>query len=230
MKRIHLYFIVVTALTSLISFSAQVHAMSKPKNPTLANSSMLPTIQYRDFDTTKSLGLDAWRGLDHVTISDPTLAFSDRWVREYRHEMTDSDEKRIRSKYTASLKEVLEKAFAEKGWKVVDQAGPNTLVVQPSLSDLRIQAPDLSHRPRTKDFVEHVGSSRLTLTFSTQDRGIIGQLEDHDRTRNWGSLGDLKPTNRVVNLRDFKFLFKKWAKRAAHFTEKMGSPESVSAY
>ena len=229
MKRIHPYLIIITALTSLIGFSVPVHAMSKPKNPAIADSSILPTIQYRDFDSAKSLGRDAWHGLDHVTISAPTLAFSDRWVREYRHEMSDVDEKRIRSKYTASLKEVLEKAFTDKGWKVTDQAGPNTLVVQPSLSDLRIQAPDLSHRPRTKDFVEHVGSSRLTLTFSAQDRGIIGQLEDHDKTRNWGGLGDLKPTNRVVNLRDFKFLFKKWAKRAANFTEKMGSSESVSA-
>jgi hypothetical protein len=45
-------------------------------------------------------------------------------------------------------------------------------------------------------------------------------LSDHSETRAFGGLGDLKPTNRVENLRDFKMLSKRWASRLADYLKK----------
>lgn len=155
------------------------------------------------------------------SVLEPTLEFDKQWLRDFKRDMTESDEKRIRESYTKALKEALQNTLnKELGWQEVETAGQDTLVIVPTLTRFRITAPDLSFRPHTKDYVHYSGSARLDLQLRDGISGAaLVALSDHSETRSFGGLGDLKQTNRVENLRDFKMLSKRWASRLADYLE-----------
>lgn len=152
-------------------------------------------------------------------VEQPTLEFDKYWLREFRSDMTAHDKERIRNSYTRVLRDALQEALnKDLGLQAVDTVNPDTLVITPSLSRFRLNAPDLSFRGITKDFVHYTGSARLELHLRDGASGrALVQLSDHSETRAFGGLGDLKQTNRVENLRDFKMLSKRWAARFADY-------------
>lgn len=181
----------------------------------------------------KSKGFDLVRFADKADLRRYTsflvnpveLEFDKHWWREHKSDMTKSDEARIRESYTRALKEALEAQLSqEPGWRNVEQPGPDTLVIAPKLTRFRITAPDLSMRPNSRDFVEHTGAARLTLTLlDGANQGPLAELSDYSQTSSAGGIGELQPTNRVENLHDFKMLCKRWAKRLGEFLEDEGS-------
>ncbi len=178
------------------------------------------------------------KGFDWVRLADPVdftryktflvlppeLEFDRQWLREFKTDMTRHDEARLRESYTRVLQEALEESLGKDlGWKKVAEPGPDTLVVAPRLTRFRLNAPDLSLRPQTKDFVHYTGSARVTLALQNgADKRPVAELSDYSETRAFAGPGDLKQTNRVENLHDFKMLAKRWAKR---FTEYLAQPD-----
>lgn len=154
------------------------------------------------------------------SVLQPTLEFDKDWLREFKRDMTESDEQRIRESYTNALKKALEAELGSR-LQLVETPAAETLVVVPSLTRFRLTAPDLSFRPQSKDYVHYSGSARLDLQLRDGASGApLVALSDHSETRSFGGLGDLKPTNRVENLRDFKMLSKRWASRLNDYLKK----------
>lgn len=153
------------------------------------------------------------------SVLEPTLEFDKQWLRDFKRDMTESDEKRIRASYTNALRQALQDTLhKDLGWQQVETAGPDTLVIVPTLTRFRITAPDLAFRAHSKDYVHYSGSARLDLQLRDGTSGApLIALSDHSETRSFGGLGDLKQTNRVENLRDFKMLSKRWASRLADY-------------
>lgn len=185
-----------------------------------------PAVQWTETDIkgfdSSQVALDKGLELERYktfSVLQPTLEFDKQWLRDFKRDMTESDEKRIRESYTNALKEALQNTLSkELGWQEVETAGPDTLVIVPTLTRFRITAPDLSFRAHTKDYVHYSGSARLDLQLRDGTSGApLVALSDHSETRSFGGLGDLKQTNRVENLRDFKMLAKRWASRLADY-------------
>lgn len=155
------------------------------------------------------------------SVLQPTLEFDTYWLRNFKRDMTARDEKRIRESYTNALKEALQDTLSkELGWQMVETAGADTLIVVPSLTRFRLTAPDLSFRAGTRDYVHYSGAARLDLQLRDGTSGApLIALSDHRQTRAFGGLGDLKPTNRGENLRDFKMLSKRWAARLGDYLQ-----------
>ncbi|MCR6651080.1 MAG: DUF3313 family protein [Cellvibrionaceae bacterium] len=205
-----------------ICISITVHATTKP----VVVPEQEPAVQWTEtdikgFDSGK-IALDQGLQLERYktfTVLQPTLEFDKHWLRDYKREMTKKDEERLRESYTAALRQALEETLSkELGWQLVSDATADTLVVVPSLTRFRITAPDLSFRPNSKDYVHYSGAARLDLQL--RDGGSsapLVALSDHSQTRAFGGVGDLKPTNRVENLRDFKILSKRWASRLTDY-------------
>lgn len=213
---------------ALLCLSSTVFAMPKPvvtpEQERIAEPE--PAVQWTEtevkgFDS-GHIALDQGLELERYqtfTILQPTLEFDKQWLRDFKRDMTESDEKRIRDAYTTALSEALENTLSKRlGWQQVETPGEDTLVIVPTLTRFRITAPDLSFRGMTKDYVHYSGSARLDLQLRDGASGApLIALADHSETRSFGGLGDLKRTNRVENLRDFKNLSKRWASRLADY-------------
>ena len=178
----------------------------------------------KGFDTVRFADNADLRRYTSFLVKQPELEFDKHWLREHKSVMTDSDEARIRESYTRVLKEALESNLSqEAGWQKVEQAGPDTLVIVPRLTRFRITAPDFSFRANSRDFVEHTGAARLTLTLLDGiSNNPLMELSDYSQTSSAGGIGDLQPTNRVENLHDFKMLCKRWAMRFGELLESKG--------
>lgn len=206
----------------LVGVSATAHATPKPVVvPEQETAVQWTETDVKGFDSAQ-LAIERGLELDRYktfSVLQPTLEFDKHWLRDFKSDMTKSDEKRIRESYTNALKEALENTLSkELGWQNVETAGADTLVIVPTLTRFRITAPDLSFRAHTKDYVHYSGSARLDLQLRDGASGApLVALSDHSETRAFGGLGDLKRTNRVENLRDFKMLSKRWASRLSDY-------------
>ncbi len=208
-------------LVAVVSLTAgMVQAESKPPNNLQAP---LQSAHYRGFDAVKlaqEVNLSAFKT---VYIAEPGLSFDAHWLRRHRHDMSPRDEQRLRASYTQLLKTELEQALAEQTQlRVVSQPEPGSLVITPQLVRFQLTAPDLSRGPLVRSFVNQVGAAELQLSMS---RGVMGQelaqVVDHQQTRSFAGLRHLKQTNRVVNQRDFRWLFKRWAERTGDLVNQL---------
>lgn len=211
----------------LLAASMSLAAHATPKPVVVPNQE--PAVQWtateiKGFDSSK-IALDQGLELQRYktfSVLQPTLEFDKDWLRQFKRDMSARDEERIRESYTGALRKALEDTLSkELGWQLVEQPAEDTLVVVPTLTRFRITAPDLSFRGHTRDYVQHSGAARLDLQLRDGSSGApLVALSDHSETRAFGGLGDLKPTNRVENLRDFKMLSKRWASRLADYLKK----------
>ncbi len=206
----------------LIGLATITHATPKPTVELKQESEVRWTeTDVKGFDSGQ-IALDHGLELSHYktfSVLEPTLAFDKYWLRNFERDMTERDEQRIRESYTRVLQEALQDTLSkELGWQQVETAGADTLIVVPTLTRFRLTAPDLAFRAGTKDYVQHSGAARLDLQLRDGGSGApLIALSDHSETRSFGGLGDLKRTNRVENLRDFKMLSKRWATRLGDY-------------
>lgn len=211
-------------MCALMAICLSLAAHSTPKPVVVPDRE--PAVQWTQTDIkgfdSSMIALDQGLELERfktLTVLQPTLEFDKYWLREYKRKMTKSDEERLRESYTGALRQALEETLSKQlGWQLVDQPAEDTLVIVPSLTRFRITAPDLSFRPHSKDYVHYSGAAQLDLQLRDGGSGApLLALSDRSQTRSFGGLGDLKPTNRVENLRDFKMLSKRWASRLGDY-------------
>lgn len=227
----------VGALGLLVAGMPSAHATPKPKTelPVSASASTLTaaTASTSAAETDTGLVPVKVRGFDQAAllpevhfgryrtflVTDPTLEFDRHWLREFRRDMSERDEQRIRDRYGDAVKTALEEALASQlGWQAVSEPTEDTLIVNPNLTQFRLTAPDLTFRARSRDYVHYAGSARLQLTLrDAASDTLIGELSDYSQTQSWGGIDTLKPTNRVVNLRDFQTLSRRWARQFSDY-------------
>lgn len=208
----------VLSAAGLSTSSALATPKPPPEYPPQATADWLDT-QVRGFDSAQFLEGVNLNRFDSLLVLPPELEFDTRWAREHRSNMSQRDEERLRDSYTEMLKTALETRLSDRTrLTLVDEAGANTLVVQAALTQFRLNAPDLTTGARTESYVSYAGSARLELNlFEGPEQVLIGQLSDFSQTRHFGSASQLKRTNRVVNLRDFRMLSERWATRLGDF-------------
>lgn len=156
------------------------------------------------------------------TVQLPEMEFSTHWWRQHRTDITGRDEQRIRTSYGEALQKALkDQITAESELSLATDITETTLVIVPTLTQFRLNAPDLIFGPRSDDYVDHVGATRITLELRDgQTDELLARLSDYKQTR---SIGQLKATNRGVNLRDFTHLFQRWARRLGSYLGEAGA-------
>lgn len=153
-----------------------------------------------------------------VLVMEPELEYDSQWLRTHRRDMSARDDSRIRESYTGALKEALEEAFADNGLPTVDTPTPDTLIINARMREFRLTAPDLGLAPRSRSFVDYAGSARLELVLQDGNTDEpLAEFNDYSMTRSFGGFGHLKETNRIVNLRDFRWLTREWSGNIADF-------------
>ena len=147
--------------------------------------------------------------LDPVQISfaanwDPN---SDR--RSQSRRLNAADIAAIRERLAELFQETFRAELARGGYTLVQESGPDTLRVSPSIVDLFITAPADAAVGRSRTYTSQTG--RMTLVVELRD-SVTGELLARAVDRRGGrSTGQLQWTNRVTNLADAQQEISVWA-------------------
>ena len=148
---------------------------------------------------------------------DPTeVAFKKNWVRDYNNDTLTLDERiskedaqKMLDAARTGFEEVFQKAYAQAGYEVVTQPGPDVLRVRTGVANLYVTAPDRPTAGRTRNFSRDAGSATVVLEVRDSETGaLLGRAVD---SRTAGDTGPYM-RNSVTNRSDFTMLFERWAK------------------
>ena len=162
-----------------------------------------------NFSTYKNIAL-APLDTKSINIVQPTRSATNRsnWV------LTEADEELLAELYQANLRRYLEEQRPDsEGYKIVDSAAPDTLLIQASVISIAPTASkdDFRSRPtgRTRVITQGAGAITIGLIISDAQSGkALVKLVDKRQT--WGRH---RSNNRVTNRSDVNMLFASWGNR-----------------
>ncbi|WP_188150233.1 hypothetical protein [Teredinibacter waterburyi] len=201
----------LAALAGLLSFSFMAFnstAMPKPETK-VAAAPALEKVSSRYFDEYYLAKTADWPGLQRIHITEAEVSFDKRWLKEYRHTVSDSHRAKIAADYGDELKTQLARAFSNAGWKLLEEPADYAVILTPKLVDLYLNAPE----PKAsidKSFVWQAGRVVMDLDFAANDKPLA-RIVDRDETR-FQNAAPIE-ANRATNFRQFKVLMSKWSKK-----------------
>lgn len=157
-----------------------------------------------------------FRGYTKVMLDPTEVAFKKNWQRDYNDQtldlsqrISDSDAQKILDAARTGFEEVFRKAYADAGYQVVTEPGPDVLRVRTAVANLYLSAPDIPTAGRSRTYSRDAGSAVVVIEARDSTSGaLLGRAMD-GRT-----IGDTRPyvRNSVTNRSDFEGLFRSWAK------------------
>lgn len=155
-------------------------------------------------------------GYDKIMILDCYVAFKKDWRKDKRAtgsqiRISASDMDRIKADTAALFRDVFTEKLAEDdGYKIVNSAGDDVLLVRPAIIDLDVAAPDTAAAARSYTYTTTAGSATLFIELYDSVTGdILARAVDRKSAQNAG--GHVSYTNRVTNRSDARRMLAKWA-------------------
>lgn len=158
-------------------------------------------------------------GFTKVMLAEPKVSFRPNWQRDKNRQVSgvsgrvgDSDVRRIINEASEGVDSIFAQAFADAGFEVVTEAGPDVLLVSVAVVNLDIVAPDVGGTARSRTFVREAGTASLIIEArDSVSGGLMGRAIDSRTT------GDniMLQANRATNRAEFSRLFRRWARTSA---------------
>lgn len=208
---------VLTALAVACLLGGLAPAASAAEPP--ATWDGLSHVKSKRFDAAYVLPGADFRTYTKVMLDPTEVAFKKNWVRDYNNETMDlsqrissGDAQKILDAAQTGFEEIFQKAYADAGYQVVTQPGPDVLRVRTGVANLYLSAPDRPTAGRSRTFAPDAGSATVVLEARDSQTGaLMGRAVD---TRTAGDTGTYAGTlrNSVTNRADFTAMFQQWAK------------------
>jgi len=123
---------------------------------------------------------------DKVMLVDCYVSFVKNWQRDYNLDqfgldgrVTDKDAETIKQRLADEFKKQLTKRLTEKGFPVVDTAGPGVLLLRPALINVDVAAPDVNTVGRQAVIVRSAGGMTLYVEmYDSATNTLIGRVID----------------------------------------------------
>lgn len=155
---------------------------------------------------------------DRVRIGDIDVSFREGWLREQNIDrrsvtarVTTEDMEQIREALAQLFREVFTEELEEGGYQVIDESGPDVLLLQPSIVDLDVTAPDIGMRQPgiTRTYTTSAGEMTLHLDLrDSATNALIGRAIDH---REDHAPGGIQYTSRITNRAEAQRILRSWA-------------------
>ena len=153
---------------------------------------------------------------DKVKIIDVYVAFRKNWQRDHNREeinlssrVTDKDVERIKEKVAAEFPAVFKKVLKKGGYTVVDDTGPDVLLLRPAIINLTITAPDVMSAGISETIVRSAGTMTLYMElYDSQTSEKFAEVLDAEEA-GWSFA---QVANRVTNKEAFDRTLKEWAR------------------
>ena len=154
---------VIMALIFSIATISPAFAKSKPEVDSegmeLVKNSKLATV-YADPGADLSI-------YDRIWLQDATVSFKKNWQRDqnqsYPLKVRNSDMVRIQEDVATLFMEVFTRELTENGYQMVEEAGPDVLLVVPAIVNLDVVAPDIPTSTNTRAYSTKAGEMTLNL-------------------------------------------------------------------
>jgi hypothetical protein len=157
-----------------------------------------------------------FRTYTKVMIDPAQVAFHNDWMKNMQRatpgvsrDITQEDAEKIATAARSGFGDVFNEAFRAAGYEVVTGAGPGVLRLSPAVINLYINAPEAMSAGLTRTYTLEAGEATLVLEARDAVTGApLGRVLDRRETRR--SVG-LQLTSTVINMSDFRILFRRWA-------------------
>ena len=160
-----------------------------------------------------------FRAYSKVMFDAPEVAFSKNWQRDFnRSTMTlsgrvsDKDIREAVDGAKASLSKIFPDRFAQEGYQVASEPGPDVLRLSLAIIDLEVNAPDQNVPAMSRSY--SVDAGEATFAIEARD-SLTGQLLGRAVDRREAGEGPTYRRTYSSNVADFEALFDNWARIAA---------------
>jgi hypothetical protein len=148
-----------------------------------------------------------------VKILDTFVQFKKGYERDYNlnevgleGRVTDKDMASIKTKLAAEFKKEFTKELNKKGYAVVDETGPEVLLLRPAIINLDVTAPDLRRSGFNTTVVNSAGQMTLYLElYDSVSSALLARVIDPQADRMGGV------ANSVTNKADADQILRRWA-------------------
>jgi len=231
MDRRHFTFLALTGATlSGLALSAAAPALAA-KPP--AEWDGLVKVKAKKFELVYLRPGADFRGYTKVILDPTEIAFQKNWQRDYNSDaatlggrLSDKDVAAMADEGRKGAAQILQKAYAEGGYPVVAEAGPDVLRVRTALVDITVTAPDTNTAMNVQSYSRDAGGATLvveardSLTGALLGRAVDSRTID-DFTMEWRS--------RVSNRADFGQQLKTWAKNSVKGLDELKALSPIAA-
>jgi hypothetical protein len=150
-----------------------------------------------------------------LKILDCFVDFQKDWQRDYNMNeigldgrITDKDAEEIKQGLAAEFRKVFTEVLTKQGFEVVDDVGPDVLLLRPALINVDVVAPDVARIGMSRTFVRSAGSMTLYMEFydsatSTLLARVVDPQGDDE--------GFAQQANRVTNKAAADRILRSWA-------------------
>jgi hypothetical protein len=155
-------------------------------------------------------------GYQKVQLLEAYVAFKKNWARDQRSRsaqplsLTSKDIERIKTGLADEFQKEFTTVLEEGGYPVVDQAGPDVLLIRPAIINLDVTAPDTMTPGRSRAYTDSAGE--MTLYVEVYD-SVTGDLiaKALDRRMDGRNNGFYTWTNSATNKQAAVRILRGWA-------------------
>ncbi|MDX2416231.1 MAG: DUF3313 family protein [Xanthomonadales bacterium] len=154
-----------------------------------------------------------------VKLLDCYVDFVKNWERDYNMNqlglegrVRDKDAEKIKTRLAAEFAKEFTKVLTEKGFPVVDEVGPDVLLLRPALINVDVVAPDIMTADMRSTFVSSAGSMTLYMEmYDSATSTLIARVVDPRADDE----GFAQRANRVTNKAAADRMLRHWAELLA---------------
>jgi hypothetical protein len=151
-----------------------------------------------------------------VMLLDCFVEFKKNWAREYNMDaiglegrVGDRDVERIKKDLAEEFRKVFSETLTKDGHEVVDEVGPDVLLLRPAIVNLDVTAPDMMRSSRGNTWINSAGSMTLYMEFyDAASNTLIARVADprYDPDRAGAQMA-----NKVTNKAAADRIIRSWA-------------------
>lgn len=203
-------------LCAVFSMAITSHAVAKDKLPEV-DSDGLHLVKHAKV---KAAYLKPGVTLDKyskVKILDCFVQFRKNWERDYNMNqigleghVRDKDAEAIKKRLAAEFLKEFTKVLTEGGHEIVDDVGPDVLLLRPAIINLDVTAPDIPTAGMTRTYVASAGQMTLYMEmYDSATSTLIARVVDPEAGDDGGIA---MQANRVTNSAEARRILHRWAK------------------
>ena len=175
----------------------------------------LSLVKSQRFDAAYLLPGADFRAYTKVMLDPTEVAFEKNWLRDYNsssmgtsRRISDAEGRQMLDMVRTGFEEAFRKAYAEAGYQVVAEPGPDVLRLRTAVLNLSVSAPDRGVG-RSRTFTREAGGAMVVVEVRDSLSGaLLGRAVDGKLAGDTGTY--LRSS--ISNRSDFMQMFRSWAK------------------
>jgi len=154
-----------------------------------------------------------------VMLLDCFVQFQEGWAKEYNMDqvglngrVTDKDVEAMKARLSEEFRAVFTKELTDAGHPVVEEPGPDVLLLRPAILNLQVAAPDLMRAGRSTTWISSAGAMTLYMEmYDSATSELIARVIDPKADPDTMN----EPASRSANKAAADRILRRWAKLLA---------------